>query len=500
MIFMLKSKMKKSIAVILSVLTILSVLVFVPVTADAAATVTTVKQKTYNYYDGVGNHCYANYYMPKINMNTADVRAVNAEIASICNSYFVSADSCAKEKTSLMVDSLTYSTATRSNVVSVLIDAKYVWNSFHEYYVYNVNAVTGKRMNNEEVASAFGTNLSNAKNAVKWTIKDKFYHLDANTKRISSWESARNKSITNSNLNNIMLYAGNNGMHAVYGYFWIAGAESYLATTTVYNPSYPTVNVHGTNNGAQVTWTKVAGVPKYRVYKKVNGSWKKLGDSTGTSYVDKSAKPGSTYYYTVRGIAADGSAFMSGYNKTGMLLKFVSNPVISKLEPSETGLKITWNKISGVSKYRVYFKKDGRWNNIGDVTGNTCDTYCYGSGAIFTYTIRAISNNAKQFLSGYNNGKGAKYVYTPEINSISNTSNGVKLSWNKPTGTEKFRLYRKTGSGSWQKVADTTATSYTDGSARNGTKYSYTVRCISSNAKSFQSYYNTTGKTITCRR
>lgn len=490
MIFMLKFKMKKSIAVILSVLTILSVLVFVPVTADAAATVTTARSYSYN---GV------TYSMPQINFSGSDVRNINNEIRNVCNPVFTDVQNADRYGYDTGVNRMTYSSMTKNNILSVVIEIRYDGGR-SKFYVYNINPNTGERLSYSQVASAFGTSYSNVKTVVKWTIKDKFYHLSATVKNNTNWEYSRSRSITDSNLNKTKLYVGQNGLYAAYDIYWIAGPELNSELTMVYNPSYPTVNVHGTNNGAQVTWTKVAGVPKYRVYKKVNGSWKKLGDSTGTSYVDKSAKPGSTYYYTVRGIAADGSAFMSGYNKTGMLLKFVSNPVISKLEPSETGLKITWNKISGVSKYRVYFKKDGRWNNIGDVTGNTCDTYCYGSGAIFTYTIRAISNNAKQFLSGYNNGKGAKYVYTPEINSISNTSNGVKLSWNKPTGTEKFRLYRKTGSGSWQKVADTTATSYTDGSARNGTKYSYTVRCISSNAKSFQSYYNTTGKTITCRR
>ena len=267
---MLKSKFKKLIAVILTVLTALSVIAFTPVTADAAATVTTAKQKTYNYYDQSGNHYYATYYMPKINMNTGDVKAVNAEMASVCNKIFSEANESAKNQTTLVISGLNYSATTKNNVLSIIIDVQCIWGGIHDYYVYNVNAVTGKRMNNEQVASAFGTNYDNAKNAVKWTIKDKFYHLNTNTKRMTACQSARDKSITNNNLNKTKLYAGANGLHAMYGYFWFAGAEYYLTTTTVYATN-PTVNAHGTNNGAQITWGKVSGVPKYRVYKKVNG-------------------------------------------------------------------------------------------------------------------------------------------------------------------------------------------------------------------------------------
>ena len=61
----MKSKMfKKSIAVILAVLTALSVLAFAPVTADAAAIVTTASQKTFT----IRGTSYS-YYMPKINLS-----------------------------------------------------------------------------------------------------------------------------------------------------------------------------------------------------------------------------------------------------------------------------------------------------------------------------------------------------------------------------------------------------------------------------------------------
>ena len=263
------------------------------------------------------------------------------------------------------------------------------------------------------------------------------------------------------------------------------------------------VSVNANNNGAGISWKAVPGIQKYRVYKKVNGkgSWQKVGDTTGASYTDKSVKANNTYTYTVRGITSDGSAFVSGYNTNGVSIKYTATPSITKREVTAQGIKLTWNKPAGTQKVRLYVKKNGSWSKIGDTT-NTSYTYKdVKSGTSYAFTVRTVTTDGKQFTSGYStSGWSQKYVATPQISSLTNTKSGVQIKYNKPAGTDKFRIYRKTGSGSWTKLGDTTATTYTDKTAKSGTTYSYTVRCISSDAKSFTSYYNTTGKSIKCKK
>ena len=84
----------------------------------------------------------------------------------------------------------------------------------------------------------------------------------------------------------------------------------------------------------------------------------------------------------------------------------------------------------------------------------------------------------------------------PKLSSVSNAAKGVTVKWGKVSGAAKYRVLRKTGSGSWTKVGNTTSTSYTDTTAKSGTTYTYTVRCISSDGKTYTSSYNTTGKSI----
>ena len=343
--------------------------------------------------------------------------------------------------------------------------------------------------------------------------------------------------------------------------------------------------------GVKLTWNKVNGAAKYRVYYKGRKGWTRMVDTTSTSYIDKDVSSGRNYTYTVRCISADGKSFTSGYDSKGKSVKYIAAPEISKLENVNGGVKITWNKVSGATKYRVYYKGSKGWTKMVDTTstsytdkdvssgrnytytvrcisddGKSFESgfnpkgssirynqapkiletnvvnggikviwetenntnyrlYCKTEGKgwtkvcdsktgvvthknlqpnkTYTYTVRAISSDAKKYLSGYDPvGMSAKYVATPKISKTEVTYDGVKLTWNKVAGAEKYRVYYKDGEG-WNKLADTTGNSYLDmglvsrelsikDNSVNG-QYIYTVRCISSNGKVFQSGYDTKG-------
>ncbi len=71
----------------------------------------------------------------------------------------------------------------------------------------------------------------------------------------------------------------------------------------------------------------------------------------------------------------------------------------------------------------------------------------------------------------------SEYLATPKLTKIANTTTGVKVTWGKVTGATSYVVYRKTGSGSWKRIADGIKnTYYTDKTAKSGTTYKYTVR------------------------
>ena len=249
--------------------------------------------------------------------------------------------------------------------------------------------------------------------------------------------------------------------------------------------------------GVKLTWSKVKGAEKYRVYYKGSKGWTRMVDTTSTAYTDKAVSSGKNYTYTVRCISADAKRFTSGYNGKGKSIKYVAAPEISKVESVNGGVKISWNKSNGAEKYRVYYKGSKGWTRLADTTSTAYTDKAVSSGKNYTYTVRCINSSANKFTSGYNGkGKSIKYVAAPKISKAEATYNSVKISWGKVNGAEKYRVYYKSRKG-WTRMVDTTSTSYIDKDVSSGKTYTYTVRCINSSANRFTSGYDAKGVTVT---
>ena len=176
----------------------------------------------------------------------------------------------------------------------------------------------------------------------------------------------------------------------------------------------------------------------------------------------------------------------------------LATPTVTKTEAVTSGIKLTWNKVSGAAKYRVFLHNGTQWKKLADTTATSYTYPSVKSGTSYKFTVRCVSNDGKSFTSGYNKtGWTQKFITAPAVSKIQNVESGVQLTYNKPNGTSKIRVFRKMEGTGWKKLADTTATTYTDKTAVNGTPYIYTVRCVSSDGKVFESGYKTAGWSIT---
>ena len=179
----------------------------------------------------------------------------------------------------------------------------------------------------------------------------------------------------------------------------------------------------------------------------------------------------------------------------------LSTPVLKSASKSGNAVLVTWNTVSGAEKYRVFRKGpgDSSWKAIGDSGSTSYTDYDVKNNSKYTYTVRCISADLKQYTSSYNStGVSCTYFLhaTPTLSSATAVSNGIKVSWSAVSGAAKYRVFRKTGNGSWTKLVDTAETSYTDTSCSRGTTYAYTVRCLGSDG-SITSDYNTNGVSCT---
>ena len=248
--------------------------------------------------------------------------------------------------------------------------------------------------------------------------------------------------------------------------------------------------LENTSGGIKISWNKVSGAYGYRVYQKTSNGWKRIKDTTATSYTDSAVSVNQTKTYTMRCIDKNGNT-VSGYNSKGWSKKYTPvAPTISKLENTSGGVKLSWNKIAGVYGYRLYYKtSSGGWKRFKDTTATSFTDSGVSPNRTETYTIRCIDKNGNT-VSGYNS-KGWSKKYTPvapTISKLENTSGGIKLSWNKVAGVYGYRLYYKTSSGGWKRFKDTTATSFTDSGVSPNRTETYTIRCIDKNGNTVSGY------------
>ena len=268
---------------------------------------------------------------------------------------------------------------------------------------------------------------------------------------------------------------------------------------TVNLPAPQITGLANTTGGIKISWNKVDGAYGYRLYyKPASGGWKRFKDTTATSFTDSGVVPNKTETYTIRCIDKNGNT-ISGFNSTGWSKKYTPvAPTISKLDITTGGIKLSWNKIAGVYGYRLYYKPaSGGWKRFKDTTATSFTDSGVSPNRTETYTIRCIDKNGNTVSGFYSKGWSKKYApVAPKITKLTNTSKGVSVTWGKVAGVYGYRLYRKYAGGSWTKVKDTTAASYTDSGAKKGKKVTYTLRCINKNGKTI-SGYNATGWSIT---
>lgn len=159
--------------------------------------------------------------------------------------------------------------------------------------------------------------------------------------------------------------------------------------------------IENTAEGVKIYWNKVAGAYKYRVYYKGSKGWTRFAETTSTTAIDSVVASGVTYTYTVRCLDENGD-FISDYNKVGWKHKFISvPPQITKIENTDKGVKLSWGKVAGAYKYRVYYKGSKGWTRFAETTGTTAVDYDVFSGETYTYTVRALDKNGI-FVSSYN--------------------------------------------------------------------------------------------------
>lgn len=155
---------------------------------------------------------------------------------------------------------------------------------------------------------------------------------------------------------------------------------------------------------------------------------------------------------------------------------------------------IKWSRCKAADRYIIYRKSgDGKFKTIATVEDslNFSDSGAK-AGKKYTYAVRPCLGKTK----GTYTKATIIRLESPELVKIQNAKDGIKITWGKCAGAEKYKIYRKAAeNGSWRPIgnAKKSATSFTDKKAESGKSYVYTVRAL---AGDYISAYDGKGLTL----
>ncbi len=256
-----------------------------------------------------------------------------------------------------------------------------------------------------------------------------------------------------------------------------------------------------TVNGIRIYWNKVEGASKYKVFVKDGSSWKAIGTTKSTSFTHTDVTSGKRYKYTVRCVSSNGKTNTSYFDNKGISHIYLSAPKNIKFNNTDTGAEITWGKVTGATKYKIYIKNGTAWKYLSSTSKTTYLHKISATRAKHTYKIVATNVNSGYSSGFYADGFSNLFVAPPAFSSVTYKNGGYLLKWNAISGVSKYRVYRKTTTSSWKKIADVEGAQFLDKTAKKTGVYMYTLRCLDESSKIISSYrkdnpYYTNGKLL----
>ncbi len=212
----------------------------------------------------------------------------------------------------------------------------------------------------------------------------------------------------------------------------------------------------GNNNSLVLTWENDESVLVFQVLRstKSTSGFKTIKTLNTNSYTDTNLTYGTTYYYKIVAVLADGKATSNVISK-----RVVPNKVINvKVKPGNKQITISYDKTSNTG-YEVYRSTDNvKWTKVKTITKNKTTSYNntgLGVDKTYYYKVRTYSTVKRKKIYGeYSDVVSAKTAPgVPSFSVTVNSYNSVLInekklpgeyyeiwkSTNKTKGFEKFR-------------------------------------------------------------
>ena len=236
-----------------------------------------------------------------------------------------------------------------------------------------------------------------------------------------------------------------------------------------------------------ISWSQVYCASSYEIYRCTTsgGKYSRIGTTAETTFTDKTAVPGTVYYYKLKAVSGAGvTSKLSDYKSVSC--RCGQPDVKAEVKPSSGQPVVSWGKVKGAKKYEVYraTSEKGQYSKVSTTTGLSYADTNASVGKSYYYKVKAIAATSSAD-SGYSQIKSCLCVCAQPAFKVSTNSTTGKpaISWSKITGASKYAVYRAyTQDGPYELLSTQTALTYTDSAVPADTDCWYKVNAIASAA------------------
>ena len=229
-----------------------------------------------------------------------------------------------------------------------------------------------------------------------------------------------------------------------------------------------------------LSWSKVPGAERYYIYRADENGWGnyEYGDTELEEWIEAGLTDGVTYQYKIQAVSYSGRVIArSHYSEVKSVTIGSATPaptVTPSPKPTTAPKPTTTPKPTEAPKPTTAPKPTEAPKPT--TAPNPTEAPKPTTAPNPTATPAPIQS-----------------LKTPSIRTaVLSGTTGVKLTWKKVTGAQKYYVYRSTDGKKWTKVKTTGSTTYTDTKLTKGTKYTYKLRAYSAAADPEYSSYSKT--------
>ena len=245
------------------------------------------------------------------------------------------------------------------------------------------------------------------------------------------------------------------------------------------SPFSPKVDASLNGNGSvNLKWDGVSGADRYAIALKVGSEYKTYTyDCTDTEFTVEGLGPG-VYQFLVQAHLSGGWSSFTSSDLASITVPDANSPKVSVGYSGADSIVLSWDSVSGATKYAIAECKNGSFSNFA--------TECVDT----SFKIRNLGYGVKHhyLVQAYINGSWTKFSESdyaeafiadknsPDVKAEASGDGQVALSWSKVPGATKYAVAEYVDGSYRNFTTDCTGDSYVASNLGNGHEHKFLIQ------------------------